>query len=146
MEGGDGAHPDGPSGPGDHVTWAHPPRSGEGRDGSGRPSRTAPRAVVVAQDAAIRDGWARALEATGMRVTRCVGPGVSCVLLRGPGRCPLLDAAGIALYHEAVLTEPFLARLRAAPHAAMAIATRDRHRMDGDHEPAMSRVIAQPSA
>jgi hypothetical protein len=114
------------------------------RGGSSRPSRSAPRAVVIALDPEIRDGWARALEATGMEVARCVGPTVSCALLRGDDRCPLLDGASLALYHDAVLSGAFVERLRAAHAPAMAVATRDRHRADGDHEPALSHVIAPP--
>lgn len=105
----------------------------------------APRAVVVAPDAEIRDDWARALEAAGMQVTRCAGPTVSCVILRDGCRCPLLDEAGVAIYHEAGLSERFEAALRGVGTRAMVVATRDRHRADGSHEPAMSRVIAQPS-
>lgn len=80
-----------------------------------------------------------------MEVTRCLGPAVSCALLRGDDHCALLDNAGLALYHDAVLTTPFLARLAAVGSPAMAVATRDRHRADGDHEPAMSYVIASPA-
>jgi hypothetical protein len=43
-----------------------------------------------------------------------------------------------------VLSNEFLAHLRNAGCRAMAVATRDRHRWDGEHEPAMSRVIATP--
>lgn len=105
----------------------------------------APRAVVIARDPEIREDWARALEATGMQVARCVGPTVSCVILRDGCRCPLLDGAGLAIYHEAVLSQEFEDRLRAVGTMAMAVATRDRHRMDGEHEPSMSRVIASPA-
>ena len=55
-----------------------------------RPSRTAS-ALVVHPDPEVREGWARSLEASGMRVTRCVGPIVSCILDRGGARCPLVD-------------------------------------------------------
>jgi len=103
------------------------------------------RAVVVARDPEIRDDWARALQATGMDVIRCVGPTIACVLDPIGGRCPLLDDAGIALYHEAVLSGSFIDRVRAAHPRAMVIATRDRHRADGDHEPVMSHVIVSPS-
>lgn len=102
--------------------------------------------MVIADDAEIRDGWARALEATGMEVARCPGPASGCVLLEGAGRCPILDGAGLALYHDAVLREPFLSRLRESRSNAMAVATRDRHRADGDHEPALSHLIASPRA
>ena len=105
----------------------------------------APQAVVVARDPEIRDDWARALEATGMHVARCAGPTISCVILRDGCRCPLLDGAGLAIYHEAVLSAEFEDRLRAVGTRAMAVATRDRRRLDGDHEPAMSRVIASPT-
>jgi hypothetical protein len=105
-----------PDDTGNSMSLDPPPASERG--GSSRPSRPAPRAVVIALDPEIRDGWARALEATGMEVTRCVGPTVSCALLRGDDR---------------------------ATHApAMAVATRDRHRADGDHEPSLSHVIAPP--
>ena len=113
--------------------------------GSADKAPLAPRAVVVARDPDIRDDWARALEASGMSVIRCVGPTVSCVILREGCRCPLLDDAGLAIYHEAVLSEEFEDRLRAVGTKAMAVATRDRRRLDGDHEPAMSRVIATPT-
>ncbi|HZC31406.1 MAG TPA: hypothetical protein VE261_07800 [Gaiellaceae bacterium] len=116
-------------------------------DGRGDPHRPfrhqPPRAVVVAHDPHIREGWARSLEATGMEVARCAGPTVSCALLRGDARCALLDAAGLALYQEALLTEPFLTRLAAARPAAMVVATRDRHHADGAHEPAMSHVVVR---
>jgi len=121
-------------------------RDAAGRDGEVRSARVSPRAVVVSADPAVRDGWARALEATGMSVRRCVGPAVSCILMEGSDRCPLLDEAGIALYHEPLLVEPFLSRLRASRSSAMVIATRDRYRIDGDHEPSMSHVIARPAA
>lgn len=80
-----------------------------------------------------------------MEVTRCVGPTVSCCLLRGEDHCAFLDAAGLALYHDAVLSDHFVARLAAVRTAAMTVATRDRHRADGAHEPAMSHVITSPS-
>lgn len=105
----------------------------------------APSAVVVARDPDIRDDWARALEASGMKVTRCVGPTVSCIVMREGTRCPLLDAAGLAVYHESVLSEAFEDHLRAVGTRAMAVATRDRRRLDGAHEPVMSRVIVSPT-
>lgn len=80
-----------------------------------------------------------------MEVACCLGPAAGCALLGGDDHCALLDEAELALYHEAVLTTPFLARLAAARSPAMAVATRDRHRADGDHEPAMSHVIASPA-
>ena len=112
------------------------------RDGSvtAGPSRTA-RALVVHADPWIRDGWARALEASGMSVIRCVGPTVTCILERGGAHCPLLDEVDLALYHEPLLTEPFVDRLMDSRPRAMVIATRNRHRLDGDHEPALARVI-----
>jgi hypothetical protein len=131
-----------PAGLGHSVTLFPPPANERG--GSSRPSRATARAVVIALDPEVRDGWARALEAMGMEVARCVGPTVSCALLRGEERCPLLDGASLALYHEAILSEAFVRRLRAANAPAMAVATRDRHRTDGDHEPALSHVIAPP--
>lgn len=75
------------------------------------PGSRAHRALVVSADPAVRDGWARALEATGLEVHRCAGPGVNCILLGGGERCPLLDEADIALYHEPALTPAFLRRL-----------------------------------
>jgi len=120
------------------VTLPSPRR--DGRGGAICPSRTA-RALVVHPDPEIRDGWARALEASGMRVTRCVGPTVSCILDRGGERCPLLDEVDLALYHEPLLTDAFVARLVATRPRATLIATRDRHRVDGDHEPALARVV-----
>lgn len=105
-----------------------------------RPSRAA-RALVVHADPWIRDGWARALEASGVSVIRCVGPTVTCILDRGGSRCPLLDEADLALYHEPLLTEAFVDELMATRPGAMIIATRDRHRSDGDHEPSLARVI-----
>ena len=112
------------------------------RDGRGgtRPSRTA-RALVVHSDPWIRDAWARALEASGMSVIRCVGPAVTCILDRGSDHCPLLDEADLALYHEPLLTEGFVDELMASRPRSMVIAARDRHRPDGDHEPALARVI-----
>jgi hypothetical protein len=124
---------------------SHLPPHRDERDGFRRPSPPAPRAVVVARDPDIRDDWARALEAAGMLVTRCVGPTVSCVIMRDGSRCPLLDEAGLALYHEVELSSGFEDRLRAVGTRAMVVATRDRHRLDRDHEPAMSHVIASPS-
>ena len=103
-------------------------------------------AVVVARDPEVRDDWARVLEAGGMKVARCAGPTVSCIVLRDGTRCPLLEEAGIALYHESVLCDGFEDRLRVVGTHAMAVATRDRWRFDGGHEPAMSRVIASPSS
>lgn len=76
-----------------------------------------------------------------MTVSRCVGPDVTCILMRGEGRCPLLEETGLALYHETALKEPFLSRLRASHGSAMVVATRDRHRVNGDHEPAMSYLV-----
>ena len=105
----------------------------------------APRAVVVSSDPEIREDWARALEAVGMHVTRCAGPTISCVILREGCRCPLLDDAGLAIYHESVLSGEFEDCLRAVGTRAMAVATRDRRRLDGSHEPSMSHVIAAPS-
>jgi hypothetical protein len=112
------------------------------RDGSGgtQPSRTA-RALVVHADPWVRDGWARALEASGLSVIRCVGPTVTCILDRGGTHCPLLDEADLALYYEPLLTEAFVDELTASRPGAMIIACRDRHRSDGDHEPALARVI-----
>lgn len=89
----------------------------------------------------MREGWARSLEAAGMHVTRCGGPTASCGLTRDGARCPILDDADLALYHEPVLTDDLIARIRAAAPSAMVIATRDRHLVDGDHEPALSRAI-----
>lgn len=100
---------------------------------------------MVASDPEVRDDWARALEATGMEVMRCAGPTIGCVILREGCRCPLLDEAGVAIYHEAVLSDRFEDRLRAVGTKAMVVATRDRHRLDGDHEPVMSHVVASPS-
>jgi hypothetical protein len=80
-----------------------------------------------------------------MRVARCVGPTVSCIVLRDGSRCPLLDEAGLALYDESVLSDGFEGQLRTVGTHAMAVATRDRRRFDGEHEPAMSRVFASPS-
>lgn len=99
------------------------------------------RAVVIHPDPVIRAGWARAVEASGMQVTRCVGPLVSCALDRGCARCPLLDGAALAIYAESLLTQDFVTRLRASG-PPMVIAARDRHRADDDHEPVYSRVIA----
>lgn len=99
------------------------------------------RVVVVHPDPVIRDDWARAVEASGMHVTRCVGPLVSCALDRGCAHCPLLEGAALAIYHEPLLTEGFVAKLRAS-RPPMVIAARDRHRGDGDHEPVYSRVVA----
>jgi hypothetical protein len=76
-----------------------------------------------------------------MEVTRCAGPTAGCRLLRGEDHCELLDAAGLALYHEAVLTDRFVARLSSIRTPAMTVATHDRHRGDGGHEPAMSHVL-----
>lgn len=76
-----------------------------------------------------------------MLVSRCVGPNVSCILDRGLRHCPLLDEVDVALYHEPLLTEAFVAQLMDARPRALVVATRDRHRADGDHEPAMSRVV-----
>jgi len=108
-----------------------------------RRSRTA---VVVSEDPAARHGWARALESSGLEVVRCAGPTVSCVLLRGGDSCPLLDQAAFALYDERLLSDGFVERLAASGSEAMLIATRDRCRADGDHEPAMSRVIPRTGA
>lgn len=80
-----------------------------------------------------------------MEVARCAGPTVNCCLLRGDDHCALLDQAGLALYHEAVLSDRFVARLSSLRSAALTVATRDRHRADGGHEPAMSHVIASPA-
>lgn len=80
-----------------------------------------------------------------MDVTRCAGPTVGCCLLRGEDHCALLDDAGLALYHDAVLSDRFVARLSAVHPTAMTVATRDRHRADGGHEPAMSHVITSPA-
>lgn len=118
------------------VTLPSPSRDGSG----GTRSRTA-RALVVHPDPWVRDGWARALEASGLSVIRCVGPTVTCILDRGGSHCPLLDEADLALYHEPLLTEAFVDELMATRPPAMVIATRDRHRPDGDHEPALARVI-----
>lgn len=101
------------------------------------------RAVVVALDPDVRDDWARALEACGFSVDRCIGPSGLCPVSDGRA-CPLTRGAAFALYHDAVLSDGFEDRLRAGQVCAMAIAARDRRRMDGDHEPVMSRVIASP--
>lgn len=108
------------------------------------PGSRAHRALVVSADPAVRDGWARALEATGLEVHRCAGPGVNCILLGGGERCPLLDETDIAVYHEPALTRAFLERLGEVKVPALIVATRDRQRTDGDHEPAFSRVVATP--
>ena len=105
-----------------------------------RPSRTSS-ALVVHPDPEVREGWARSLEASGMRVTRCVGPIVSCILDRGGAHCPLIDDVDLAVYHEPLLTESFIARLGATRPRAMIVAARDRHRVEGDHEPAFVRVV-----
>lgn len=97
--------------------------------------------VVVHPDPVIRDDWARAVEASGMRVIRCAGPTVSCALDHGCAHCPLLDDAALAIYHEPLLTEGFVAKLRASG-PPMVIAARDRHQAGGDHEPVYSRVVA----
>lgn len=99
------------------------------------------RALVVHPDPEVRDGWARAIEATGMRVTRCVGPTVSCALDRGCVRCPLMEGVALAVYAESLLTEEFVAKLRAS-RPPMVIAARDRCRARGDHEPVYSRIVA----
>ncbi|MDE3112338.1 MAG: hypothetical protein KGN00_01340 [Chloroflexota bacterium] len=101
--------------------------------------------MVIAHDPQIREGWARSLEATGMQVARCPGPSPTCPLVRGEDHCALLDESGLALYHEGVLGPDLVARLSAAHTSAMAVATKDRHRADGGHEPAMSHVIASPA-
>ncbi len=80
-----------------------------------------------------------------MEVARCAGPTAGCALLRGDEHCALLDEAGLALYHETVLNAELIARLNAAHLTAMAVATRDRHRADGGHEPAMAHVIVSPA-
>ncbi len=100
--------------------------------------------MVIAHDPQVREGWALSLEATGMQVERCSGPSAACPLLRGEDHCALLDGAGLALYHEAVLSADLVAHLTAAHAPAMAVATRDRHHADGGHEPAMSHVIVPP--
>jgi hypothetical protein len=111
------------------------------RDGRGGTRSSRARALVVHPDPWIRDAWARALETSGMSVIRCVGPAVTCILDRGSSHCPLLDEADLALYHEPLLTERFVDQLMGTHPSAMVIATRDRHRDDGDHEPALARVI-----
>ena len=99
------------------------------------------RALVVHPDPAVRDGWARAIEASGMTVTRCVGPTVSCALDRGCERCPLMEGVALAVDAESILTEEFVAKLRCA-RPVIVIAARDRCRTDGTHEPVFSRVVA----
>lgn len=99
------------------------------------------RALVVHPDPVVRDGWARAIEAGGMNVTRCVGPTVSCALDRGSARCPLMEGIALAVYAESILTDEFVARLGAS-RPPMVVAARDRHGGDGVHEPVFSRIVA----
>lgn len=104
------------------------------------PRRKAHRALVVHPDPGVRDGWSRALEATGFTVIRCVGPTVSCILDRGSSQCPLLDEVELAVYADHLLTPELVTKL-AATRPPMMVGARDRHRADGDHEPVFSRTI-----
>lgn len=124
------------------TTIAQPPQGIAPADAIRR-SRTA---VVVSEDPEARHGWARALESSGFEVVRCAGPTVTCVLLRGGDRCPLLDQAAFALYDERLLSGGFAERLARSCSEAILIATRDRCRLNGDHEPAMSRVVPRTEA
>ena len=67
-------------------------------------------ALVVSSDPAVRSDWARFFDRLGLRTMRCVGPQAMCGLLDG-GRCPLHDAASIAVYDRASLTPELTLRL-----------------------------------
>lgn len=115
-------------------------RSAGGRVPLSRPRGSRPeRAVVVHPDPSVRADWARALEAAGMTVLRCVGPTVSCALDESRTCCPLLDEVDLAVYHEALLGPEREAAIRASGSTALIIAARDHFRLDGSHEPLFVR-------
>jgi len=96
-------------------------------------------ALVVSSDPAVRSDWARFFDRLGLRTMRCVGPQAMCGLLDG-GRCPLHDAASIAVYDRASLTPELTLRLiRAARSLPVAFAD-DRLDVNGRHEPSIVSV------
>jgi len=97
---------------------------------------------VVSADPAVRAGWARSLEALGMRTLRCVGPQVLCVLLDG-GPCPLHEEADIAIYDRSSVTPELTLRLIRASHSLPIAFARDRVVDSGRHEPVITSVASE---
>ena len=73
-----------------------------------------PHLLVVSGDPDRRERWAAVLAETGYEVARCAGPATSCAIVDGR-RCPLLEAADLALY-DAEAYVPRLARTLGRHH------------------------------
>ncbi len=98
--------------------------------------------LVASGEPARRRDWARLFEAEGERVVACSGPLVDCPLARGELRCPLLDAADMALYDLDAVTAEFLPTLlRAYPQRSLLFA-RDAVSPGGYHQPAIKRFVS----
>lgn len=80
--------------------------------------------LVVSGDADRRERWTRVFAEAGYDVARCVGPSVSCAILRGR-RCQLLDEADIALYDWASFAPPIARALGGRQYKAFVLVAED---------------------
>lgn len=92
--------------------------------------------LIVSGDADRWGRWALSFAAEGACTMRCAGPTVSCALLRGLARCPLLDEADAAVYDVASLNDEFVLTLaRRYPHLLLAFA-----RDSAEGKPVVERI------
>jgi len=108
-----------------------------GKSGRVRSSRaSAPTTVLVmSNDPALREGWARSFEALGMRAMRCAGPENTSCVLETSARCPLHDDADVAFYDQESVTAALAVRLLTLPRTLPIALARDRATPEGGHEP-----------
>ena len=84
----------------------------------------ASRLLVVSGDTDRRERWARAFAEAGYDIARCVGPTVSCAILKGC-RCPLLEEADIALYDRESFVPPVARALGARQYQTFVLVAED---------------------
>lgn len=115
----------------------------DGKSGAIRSSRVfhPTTVLVMSQDPAIREGWARHFERTGMHVIRCAGPRNTTCALEIAKHCPLHDDADVAFYDQDSVTDELAVQLLAAPRLLPITFARDRRTPDGDHEPIPVRLM-----
>ncbi|MDP9320283.1 MAG: hypothetical protein M3P16_04210 [Chloroflexota bacterium] len=77
-----------------------------------------------------------------MRILRCVGPEVLCVLLDG-AHCPLHKEADLAIYDRSTLTPALSLKLIRASHSVPIAFATDQRDAQGRHEPVITAVASE---
>jgi len=102
--------------------------------------------LVVSADPAVRSDWARYFVAQGLRILRCVGPQVLCVLIDGGRQCPLHEEADLAIYDRATLTPQLTRKLIRVSHSLPIAFAKDQIDAHGHHEPVVTAVASMGAA